>query len=328
MHRHFIAQDSLICNENICISTEGHILVISGDSCYSDEEGKFVNIHNPPPKGDFKKLCPSPSGQTEFSVIKYSSGTCFGPCPAFSIEIDSNGSFLYSGGSFAQAPHICRGRLAEPFINWLKYFLDQCKWRRLEAHYNPKVNISDMVTEYLFISFPDDPSYSMTNYANSAPKELSNLTSYLYDIGRLLDLHYLRRGTESGEHYFISDLEKCKDMEDSIRYMIDFDSIKYKLPGYPEGLDIIRKTISANIDKTLNPYAYNLLDVGVDYAIYTDGTIKIIRDYILSDTTKKVPLNIQKDLTHAFSSLKNATPGVFNGKEVIVKRTLSVMYDE
>lgn len=80
------------------------------------------------------------SRNNEIKKISFATAGCYGKCPFLAIEIDSNLSYKFYGGNYADKHGFFKGTITQGFWDTLNLKFEQIKYKKLDTLYNASVD--------------------------------------------------------------------------------------------------------------------------------------------------------------------------------------------
>lgn len=348
----------------IWIGRDGNLIVFSGDSCFIPYFGCFVKLYGDSinikddvvtrefklkQTGDslilsekdstgshfsrsFYKLNQIESKPSSFRNLSYYTNRATWPESQWnSINIDSLGNFQFHKNTTRWNKNFSKdtfdnvdGVIPPRFVGVLNNLLEKCEWKK---YYQKKAQWYEGSINSFSIAFPNGEKFTYFDYEEPCPEELRNVFNYIRCLSNLVDNCYFEKKQSLTPHYYDAELTACYNQLDSIRYMRQFDSINYRFPEYPDGMDQIQAIVQQNIHQELGKRTSDEVRFVVDYVIEKDGSIHMVNpqmeDHPFDPNTQVLFSN---DLVQAFSKLNRCQPAIFNGKNFAVHDVLQVYY--
>lgn len=263
-----------------------------------------------------------------FDSISFYSGGCYGTCPVFAIDIACSGEFQYHGIMYMKDSTLFSGVLPFPFLLQLDKFVQACDVDSSIRHFHPNYSISDQLSRAMSILHKNGKKFATTQYSVSGPPSYKNLYQYLSNLVALIDLGYVIKHPLKGTHYFESILTDCHNLEDSISYMSNFDSVNYRLPQYSELGKDINQIVNSCINKDLVNNVEDDHFYFVEYQIDTNGNIKVSDAGMKfkQDLSSEINHLVEQDINHCFAQLKSFKAAIYAGRKVEMNSYMHVYY--
>lgn len=112
--------------------------------------------------------------------IKYSAGACFGTCPVFTIDIDSNRSALLQAYTHNDITGVFKTDIQQNHFNSLMIALKNCHFTSLKNNYSRE--ISDLPRGLLTITYDGGKTKTIDDYGMSGTKELDEVYRILFNL--------------------------------------------------------------------------------------------------------------------------------------------------
>lgn len=118
--------------------------------------------------------------------MKISRHACYGTCPVYELELDSNGSIAFLGKQYVKTEGIRNSRISKEDIEKIKDKIRDVGFFDLDKEYIPPITDSPGVIVYLRL---DGRDWSVYNYANANDKvnELEGFVNKIVGIEQWLN---------------------------------------------------------------------------------------------------------------------------------------------